>query len=993
MVVPLATVAAAAAAPDDDAQVRALAKSFQAGVEILADDSMEGRGIGTDGLRKAAAWLEDELRRMGLEPAFGSGYRQSFQMKVGVKRVEGNRLEGVAEEDWTPLGFSSSGPFSGELAFLGYGIQSEEIGYRELEGIPLQGRIALILRYEPQERDEASPFDGKKPSRWSAMRYKTLQVRERGASAVIFVTGPLQDEGEDRLPTLKNDGPESPAGIPVLQVRTSVAQKWLAGAGIDLEAFQREVDRDLRARSVAGTGVTLQGEVALEATYEESWNLAGRIPGRGDLSDDVVVVGAHYDHLGMGGEGSMTPNESAVHNGADDNASGTVAALRIGERLLADLSGAPSHRTVVIALFSGEETGLAGSSRFVEEPPFPVERAVAMINLDMVGRLEEGKLVALGSESAPEWDGAIENALRQVTGLEISSHGDGYGPSDQTAFYGAGVPVLHLFTGAHDDYHSPSDDPETLNAEGAARVILFTSALARDLAGEPVRLTYARTSAAPTMQGDSRGYGAYLGTVPDFTAMGATEGGVLLKDVRDGGPADLAGIQGGDKIIAMAGTRIENLYDMTYALQDNKPGETIEVVVVRDDGEIGMRATLGDRAALKRKQEEEKEGAGGEATKPEAANSHGQAMPATGGAHGHGMPGGGEAEPDDPFAVDPFYEGRPGDGFKVGAGKPFEATFDDEGHLEQIRQLTFGGENAEAYFSPDGHRLIFQATPAEGGCDQQYVMDLASGAVEQVSTGKGRTTCGYYDWPEGDRIVYSSTHEADASCPPPPDYSEGYVWALYDGFEIYQAAPDGTGVKALTDQPGYDAEATWCHRGGKLIFTSTRDGDLELYVMDEAANVRRLTDQPGYDGGAFFSPDCSEIVWRASRPEGEALEEYRRLLAKGLLRPGHLEIFVMNADGSDVRQITENGAANFCPTFTADGGRIIYASNAGPGGVREFDLWLVDKEGGEPERVTTAPGFDGFPQFSPDGRWLVWASNRADPTSGETNIFIARWVN
>jgi hypothetical protein len=189
MVVPLATVAAAAAAPDDDAQVRALAKSFQAGVEILADDSMEGRGIGTDGLRKAAAWLEDELRRMGLEPAFGSGYRQSFQMKVGVKRVEGNRLEGVAEEDWTPLGFSSSGPFSGELAFLGYGIQSEEIGYRELEGIPLQGKIALILRYEPQERDEASPFDGKKPSRWSAMRYKTLQVRERGASAVIFVTG------------------------------------------------------------------------------------------------------------------------------------------------------------------------------------------------------------------------------------------------------------------------------------------------------------------------------------------------------------------------------------------------------------------------------------------------------------------------------------------------------------------------------------------------------------------------------------------------------------------------------------------------------------------------------------------------------------------------------------------------------------------------------------------------------------------------------------
>jgi Tol biopolymer transport system component len=273
------------------------------------------------------------------------------------------------------------------------------------------------------------------------------------------------------------------------------------------------------------------------------------------------------------------------------------------------------------------------------------------------------------------------------------------------------------------------------------------------------------------------------------------------------------------------------------------------------------------------------------------------------------------------------------------------------------------------------------------------VVDLATGDTRLASTGRGRTTCGYYDWPEADRIIYSSTHGTDDRCPPPPDRSRGYVWALYDTFDIYEARPDGSGVTRLTDTPGYDAEATWCHRGGKLVFTSTRDGDLDLYVMDEVGNVKRLTDDPGYDGGAFFSPDCSEIAWRASRPRGDALEEYRRLLKDGLVRPHTLEIYIMKADGTGRRQLTSNGAANFCPAFTADGKRIIYASNAGSKGGREFDLWLIDKAGGDPERVTFAPGFDGFPQFSPDGRFLVWASNRADPTSPETNLFIARWVD
>jgi len=959
-----------------------MARTIRSGVRKLADDRMEGRGLGSAGIRRAADWIEGRLCAAGLSPAFGDSYRQPIQVKTGVVLVAGNRLEGVAEDDWTPLGFSSSGEFAGELVFAGYGIEAPEIGYEELSGLDLMGKVVLMLRYEPQEKDEASPFSGRRPSRFSALRYKSLQARERGAVAVIFVTGPLQDEGKNKVPVLKNDGPESPAGIPALHVKTSVAQMWLKAAGVDLKNFQEQVDRDLVPRSLGATGVRLGGRVALDPIQTPSENLAGIIPGRGALAREYVVVGAHYDHLGMGGERSMQPNVTAVHNGADDNASGVVTALLVGERLRGALRNVPDHRSVIVVLFTGEEVGLAGSSRFVGDSPFPLERAVAMINLDMVGRLRNDTLLALGSESAAEWAGAIEAAARAVPGLKVTGRGDGYGPSDHTSFYASGIPVLHLFTGVHDAYHTPSDDPDTVDADGAARVALFTETLAARLARDAARPTYARSTAGPPLAGDSRGYGAYLGTIPDYRAMEAEEGGVLLADVRAGGPAARAGIRGGDRIVEMAGTRIENLHDMTYALQDHKPEDTIDVVVLRAAERFTLRATLGDRARMG---QAAAPGAPAPGTPPAAEPRQPQAgSPHAAGAAAEGTePQGG---------IDPRYQGLPGQEFQIGAGRPFTKTFEGERHLSDVRQLTLGGENAEGYFSPDGRHLIFQATPPGEGCDQQYLLDLATGETRRVSTGRGRTTCGYYDWPEADRIIYASTHGGGEACPSPPDNSKGYVWALYDTYDIYEARPDGTGVRQLTNTPGYDAEATWCHRGGKLVFTSTRDGDIDLYVMNEAGDVTRLTREPGYDGGAFFSPDCSEIVWRASRPQGADLDEYKALLKSGLVRPHALEIYLMKADGTGVRQLTSNGAANFCPAFTADGRRIIYASNFGSKGGREFDLWRVGKDGGEPERITSAPGFDGFPQFTPDGRFLVWASNRANPAARDTNLFIARWV-
>ncbi len=317
-----------------------------------------------------------------------------------------------------------------------------------------------------------------------------------------------------------------------------------------------------------------------------------------------------------------------------------------------------------------------------------------------------------------------------------------------------------------------------------------------------------------------------------------------------------------------------------------------------------------------------------------------------------------------------------------------------EEHLREVRQLTFGGENAEAYWSPAGDRLIFQSTRPPYGCDQIFLLDpLAGGEPERVSTGTGRTTCGYFA-AGGDRVVYSSTHAAGPECPPPPDRSQGYVWPLYDTYEIYSAALDGGDLRALTDNEAYDAEATVCPVDGSIVFTSTRDGDLDLYRMDaDGSNVRRLTEAPGYDGGAFFSADCSMIVWRASRPRpGSELDDFKALLERGLVRPGQLELWVAEADGSEARQVTYLGAASFAPYFFPAGDRIIFSSNHGEGGGREFDLWAVDVDGTDLERITWTPGFDGFPMFSPDGSRLVFASNRRQSRPGETNVFVADWV-
>lgn len=323
---------------------------------------------------------------------------------------------------------------------------------------------------------------------------------------------------------------------------------------------------------------------------------------------------------------------------------------------------------------------------------------------------------------------------------------------------------------------------------------------------------------------------------------------------------------------------------------------------------------------------------------------------------------------------------------------PVSLQLAGERHLRNIRQLTFGGENAEAYFNYAGTRLVFQASPPGVECDRIYTMNADGSDVQQISSGEGATTCAYIH-PRTNDIYYASTHLGGAACPPKPDFSRGYVWALYKSYDIFLRKAATGELLRLTDTPGYDAEATVSPDGSMVVFTSVRDGDLELYLMDaDGSNQRRVTHAPGYDGGAFFSFDNTRLVYRASRPQGEALEEYRQLLAEGLIRPTQLEIYTCNVDGSDVRQITHNGAANFGPYFHPDGKRIIFISNMHDPKGRNFDLFTINDDGTGLEQITFNPTFDGFPMFTHDGKTLVFASNRNNAQRGDTNVFIADWV-
>lgn len=320
--------------------------------------------------------------------------------------------------------------------------------------------------------------------------------------------------------------------------------------------------------------------------------------------------------------------------------------------------------------------------------------------------------------------------------------------------------------------------------------------------------------------------------------------------------------------------------------------------------------------------------------------------------------------------------------------------YEGEKHFKNIQQLTFGGENAEAYFSLDGKKLSFQTTREGHECDQIYKMNVDGSDQTLVSTGKGRTTCAYY-MPDNKHILFASTHLVSDLCPPKPDLRKGYVWALYDSYDIFVATESGEIVKQLTNEKAYDAEATISPMGDRIVFTSTRNGDIDLYSMNlDGTDIKQLTDELGYDGGAFYSSDGKKIVYRRTRFENEeSKEKYKELLGQGLIRPTLLDIYVMDADGSNKTRITHNTSANFAPYFFLDGKRILFCSNIEDPQGRNFDIYAINIDGTNLEKITNCPEFDGFPMFSPDGKKLVFCSNRNDRIKGETNVFICDWVD
>jgi Tol biopolymer transport system component len=565
------------------------ADRIAADIAWLADPARQGRGVGSAGLDAAGAWLEQRMQALALAPAGdGGGYRQPFQVAVGLSVDEARlSIDGtpVAAEQFRPARFSSSGEVRGPVAFADYGVLDEAHGVNHWKGVKVDGRVVVVRRFVP----EGAPFDTPDAEKTHGdLRRKAWLARDRGAKALLVVDAPRASKSpsgsaavaaptppEAPFPNLIAEGP-SDAGIPVLFVKraatASLLSKLEGGGG------KAEVSLAVKLRRTTAPAFNVAGRLSSSAPSDK------RLPG-------VVVVGAHYDHLGGGGRHSLAPDRDEPHLGADDNASGTATLLEIARELGARRSELP--RDVVFIAFSGEEEGVLGSTWFTRNPPAGLKMSdvFAMVNLDMVGRMRNNRLDALGAKSAAEWPELMDAACAAARVECKAGGGDGLGPSDQMPFYTAGVPVVHLFTGVHADYHKPSDAPAAINAAGAAAVGLAAANLVQAVAARPSKLSYQKLS-VPPRESDMRSFNASLGTIPDYTGPPGGAKGVLLSGVRPGGAGDKAGLRRGDILIRLGRHATDNVQDFSFVLNASKPGETVTAVVIRDGKELRVQVTF-----------------------------------------------------------------------------------------------------------------------------------------------------------------------------------------------------------------------------------------------------------------------------------------------------------------------------------------------------------------------------------------------------------------
>ncbi|NIR51318.1 M28 family peptidase [candidate division KSB1 bacterium] len=575
-------------------------------VGYLASDELEGRMTGTEGIQLAADYIADQFTEAGLQPmGHDETYFQEFQFTSGLKLLpEQNHLqltlshekpiEFQVDEDFRPLGFTANETVEGEVVFAGYGLSVPGKlgeGYDSYAGLDVEDKIVLVLRYVPEEVDVERR---QQLNHYAGLRYKAMIARENGAKGIMVVAGPNSPKAGELVP-LSFDRSLANSGIVAMSISGKLANKMFAAVDKDLEEVQTQLD--LENPHFEGTfplsNVWVNMSAGVKRIKKPDRNVVGLLPASAPgATNEYVVVGAHYDHIGYGEIGSLAHKgeEGQIHNGADDNASGTSTLLELAASLAEAQKANPDEfkRGIIFACWSGEELGLIGSTYFVENSPVPLENIVAYVNFDMVGRLKDNKLILQGLGSSSVWPKLIEKR-NVAAGFNLVLQKDPYQPTDVSAFYPKQIPVLSFFTGSHDDYNRPTDDPETLDYQGLERIAEFSQGIIKDLANRDERPEYVKVERKKQETGSREGLRAYLGTIPDYT--GDAEEGVKLSGVSAGGPADKGGLEGGDVIIRFAGQKITNIYDYTYALDAVKIGEPVKLVVLRDGEEVTLTVT------------------------------------------------------------------------------------------------------------------------------------------------------------------------------------------------------------------------------------------------------------------------------------------------------------------------------------------------------------------------------------------------------------------
>ena len=576
--------------------------SYLRHLQFLASDELGGRGNGTPELDRAAEYIAAQFKASGLQPAGDDGsFFQSFPIPVGHKLGPGYRLTlKVGEEtiqarinsDFLPFAVGDKTHISGQVVFAGYGISAEEHKYDDYKDLDVTGKIVLVMTHEPRENDAASPFDGTELTIHGHDRTKTQNARYRNALAVLIVEDPANHgEARESLADPALAGEIEEQRISAIRISRSLAQRMLQSQQRSLLEVQKQIDGKLAPQSFPLANVEAEIEVDATRIQKTVRNVVGLAPGTDpSVADETIVIGAHYDHLGRGGRSSMDLKLiGQIHNGADDNASGTAGLLELAAAVGRNPS--PSRRGYLFIAFAGEELGLHGSSYWTSHPTRPLEKTIAMLNMDMIGRVRDNQIILSGIGTSPMFPALVEAAAREV-GLEAKSTRSGYGSSDHTSFYVKNVPVLFFFSGLHSDYHRPSDDWDRINVEGAARVLSMVFNIAQRLDAAESRPQFTKVDEPMTtggVRGGGRGYGAYFGSVPDMTA---DVKGVRFSDVRPSSPAAKAGLQGGDVLIRFGGKEVTSLQDFAYLLGGQKPGDVVEVVVLRKEQPVKVQVKL-----------------------------------------------------------------------------------------------------------------------------------------------------------------------------------------------------------------------------------------------------------------------------------------------------------------------------------------------------------------------------------------------------------------